>query len=226
MQRRPREIKDGCECVSDCVRSLNCFLFSNSYCMTFLPKTQRRIDIHTISMIAAIFLIGGCSKHSSDNAASKKAKSPRVQAETPSPEEQMTLQKAETYSPEERKRMADEAKRQALAEFTRHFTNINGCWYASVTNRGGTIQMTNVVPVVRGAFAWERVDGKSRWYGDVVMEAETVRTFSVAKRTWTPWRKLDPEKQLTYTVVNSNGTWSVENAYGDFFTIPRNGATR
>ena len=92
--------------------------------------------------------------------------------------------------------------------------------------RGETTQMTTVAPVVRGAFAFERTEGGSRWYGDVVLEAEAVRTFSIAKKTWTPWRKLAPEKQLTYTVMNSNGVWVVENAYGDFFTLPRSGGTR
>jgi hypothetical protein len=171
-----------------------------------------RKQIHAVGIIAAIFLFCGCSKKSTDDEATHKEK---TTAEAPS-----------APSAEEQARMSEEAKRQALAEFSRHFTNINGCWYAAVLKRSETTQMTNVTPVVRGAFAFERTDGGSRWYGDVVMEAESVRTFSIAKQTWTPWRKLASEKQLTYTVMNSNGVWVVENAYGDLFTIPKGGGTR
>ena len=171
-----------------------------------------QIHIHTVIIIAAMSVVCGCSKKSTDDAATPKEKPASEIAASPSPEEQM--------------KMTEEAKKQALAEFGRHFTNINGCWYASVLKRSETMQMTNVTPVVRGAFAFKRTDGGSRWYGDVVMEAELVRTFSTTKQTWTPWRRLASEKQLTYTTMNSNGTWVVENAYGDFFTIPKSRATR
>ena len=171
-----------------------------------------REHVHALGFIAAIFLICGCSKKSADDGATRQAEAAFQPPSTPSAEEQL--------------RMTEDAKKQAVAEFAKHFTNMNGCWYASVLKRGETTQMTNVTPVVRGAFAFERANGRSRWYGDVVLEAESVRTYSIATRTWTPWRKLAPEKQLTYTVMNSNGVWVVENAYGDFFSLPKGGATR
>jgi hypothetical protein len=167
--------------------------------------------IQALGIIAAVLLTCSCSKQPSAQPARKEESAVQAPA-APSAEEQL--------------RMKEEAKKQAMVEFARHFTNMNGCWYASVLKRGETTQMTNITPVVRGAFAFERTVGGSRWYGDVVLEAEFVRTYSIAKKTWTPWRKLAPEKQLTYTVMNSNGVWVVENAYGDFFTLPKSGGMR
>jgi hypothetical protein len=128
-----------------------------------------------------------------------------------------------TLSPEKSKEYEDQAKKLSWAEFTRHWTNINGSWYTEsrFTGKPKTIQMTNVSAVVEIADGLEDewVKQGIRWAGSVVYRCGARREFSTEKG----WGRWSPNPQVSYShqIVNSNGAWTVRGDFDKYFSIPK-----
>jgi hypothetical protein len=128
-----------------------------------------------------------------------------------------------TLSPDKKKEHEEQAKKLSWAEFTRHWTNINGSWYTEsrFSGKPKTIQMTNVTTVVEIADGLEDEWMKQgiRWAGNVVYRCSARREFTTEKG----WGRWIPSPQVSYShqIVNSNGTWIVRGDFDEYFSIPK-----